>query len=273
MIEQKPGLGVVIVTYNSAAHIGRCLDSLGHHPDQEIMVVDNGSSDDTKSRLIRRPDILQINNPTNRGYSAAANQGAARLSREFLCFLNPDCEAPSGFIAAALNNLQQHPDDCLVPAALIGPRGRIAAKRLGYTGRRLIVDILRDNYWHLPTRWMAEASSATAGWYWPHGACILIRRNLFRDIGGFDERYPMYMVDVEFGRRLHAAGHEIRCLEQDLVHHEGNGSAIGSVERLNLLNQGRITYGLHNYGVSFAALLSLLAWPGYLLRKTLSGTG
>jgi GT2 family glycosyltransferase len=273
MMDQRPGLGVVIVTYNSGSHLGRCLDSLGHHPDHEVLVVDNGSSDATHDCLTARPDVRQINNLTNRGYSAAANQGAAQLNREFLCFLNPDCEAPPGFLLKALDTLRQHPDEALVPAALTGPRGRIAAKRRGYTRRRLLSDVLQGNWGHLPVPSITETDVSTADWYWPHGACIFIRRRLFHDLGGFDERYPMYMVDVDFGRRLHSAGHGIRCLEQELIHHEGDGSAISSIERLRLLNRGRIMYGRREYGAGFLLLLNCLAWPGYLLRKALKGSG
>ena len=271
--EQQPGLGVVIVTYNSGLHLDRCLDSLGHHPDQDILVVDNGSSDTTQACLATRSHVRQIGNQTNRGYSAAANQGAAQLNREFLCFLNPDCEAPPGFLPNALSTLQQRPDEVLVPLALTGPRGRIAAKRPGYTRRRLIYDIVQGNWGHLPETRMTATEVARAEWYWPHGACIFIRRELFQNLGGFDERYPMYMVDVDFGRRLHRAAPEIHCLEQELLHLEGGGSAISSIERLRLLNQGRITYARQEYGAGFDALLRCLAWPGYLLRKSFKGAG
>src|SRR5580704_6786184 len=92
--------GVVIVTYNSAEVIERCLDSCAH---LLALVVDNASQDDTVELVRRRSAVKLIANPTNRGFAGAANQGVAALDTEMVLLLNPDVqlETPVDSLAEA----------------------------------------------------------------------------------------------------------------------------------------------------------------------------
>src|SRR6266852_2140414 len=81
--------GVVVVTYNSADVIGRCLDSCAGLP---LVVIDNASTDATRDIIQQRPSVKLIANATNRGFAAAVNQGVAALETELVLLLNPDAE-------------------------------------------------------------------------------------------------------------------------------------------------------------------------------------
>src|SRR5260370_24741179 len=81
--------GVVVVTYNSAEVIGRCLDSCTGLP---VVVMDNASTDATRDIVQQRPAVTLIANVTNRGFAAAVNQGVAALQTELVLLLNPDAE-------------------------------------------------------------------------------------------------------------------------------------------------------------------------------------
>src|SRR5438067_316449 len=82
------GVGIIIVTYNSAAVIGACLDAvLPSHA--EIVVVDNASSDATVAQAAR-PGVRVVTNSSNRGFAAAVNQGFSVLSADYVLLLNPD---------------------------------------------------------------------------------------------------------------------------------------------------------------------------------------
>ena len=82
------GVGIVIVTYNSRAEIGACLAAAAGRAD-EIVVVDNGSTDGTAEEVARR-GVRLIANATNRGFAAAVNQGFIVLQTRFVLLLNPD---------------------------------------------------------------------------------------------------------------------------------------------------------------------------------------
>src|SRR6266700_1458498 len=81
-------IGIVIVTYNSAAEIGPCLDA-AMSTGTDIVVVDNASGDGTLAE-IRRRGVRLIANPENRGFATAVNQGFAVLSNTYVLLLNPD---------------------------------------------------------------------------------------------------------------------------------------------------------------------------------------
>jgi GT2 family glycosyltransferase len=81
--------GVVVVTYNSAEVIGRCLDSCAGLP---VIVIDNASTDGTRDIVQRRPAVKLIANASNRGFAAAVNQGVGALKTELVLLLNPDAE-------------------------------------------------------------------------------------------------------------------------------------------------------------------------------------
>src|ERR1044072_1111363 len=88
-------IGIVIVTYNSAAEIGPCLDA-ALRTGSEVVVIDHASTDSTITELVRRGTRL-IANPVNRGFAAAVNQGFAVLNGSHILVLNPDAVLKSGF--------------------------------------------------------------------------------------------------------------------------------------------------------------------------------
>src|SRR6266498_5785975 len=85
-------IGVVIITYNSADVIGRCLDACRRFPNLQVLVVDNASTDQTVNEAQRRRGVRLIANTENRGFAAAANQGIRALETDFVLLLNPDTE-------------------------------------------------------------------------------------------------------------------------------------------------------------------------------------
>src|SRR5260370_42622948 len=92
-----PSVGIVIVTYNSEAEIGRCLDAAKEMAaDAEVVVVDNASSDGTLEQVRRRGAGL-IANPVNRGFAAAVNQGIRSIGADFILLLNPDTILKTSF--------------------------------------------------------------------------------------------------------------------------------------------------------------------------------
>lgn len=185
-----PGsVSVVTVTFNSAHVVRTALEAFA--PGTEIICVDNASADDLDSAL-QGLDVRRINNPVNVGFGRACNQGLAAASGEFVLFINPDVIFDSTTLPALLEASHRYPD-CGVflpltrrPDGSLWLRNRAAGLRLRGKGR--------------------DDADQIAGDFCSQfldGSVFLIRRSLFLDIGGFDEKIFLYYEDDDLSRRLY----------------------------------------------------------------------
>jgi GT2 family glycosyltransferase len=230
-------LSAVIVTYNSSAHIARCLDSLQGRVG-EIVVVDNASADGTADIVrTRYPSVKLVSPGSNLGFAGGANLGARQCSGNALLFLNPDtvCLDPLGPLEEALAG-----NGNIVAAAgrLVGPDGRT---QTGFTVRRLptasslIFEILLLNrlFPHNPVnrryRCLDLDLEHPQEVEQPAGACLAVRRERFEACGGFDEAFfPLWFDDVDLCQRLQNQGGSILFLPLVRVEHHG-GHSLDSV--------------------------------------------
>ena len=260
-------LSLIIVTYNSREAIGKCLSSIDPELLDGAIIVDNGSTDDTVA-IAQKFGVKIIHMGGNKGFARAANAGAKAAGKRFLCFLNPDCEPAPELFQSGVEALRGHPGRCAVPTLLEGEGRPLVGRQEGYTRLKLMGDIICTNYGNnFLCRSLINAPRCDdPGWWWPHGACLFIARDWFLKIGGFDSRFFMYMEDVDFGRRLTAAGGEVFELDQMLIHGQGHSSKISRKRRLLLLNYGRIRYASVHHGLVFAVMLALFTMPALLFR-------
>ena len=224
-----PDIAVLIVTYNSAAEIGACLDAV-RFAAREVLVIDNGSSDDTCDE-VRRREISLIANTENRGFAAAVNQGVRATTAPLLLLLNPDA-----LLARGLDLLQR---ECEVPgvAAAGGmltdasglPQRGFMVRRLP-TPAALAFEALGINrLWpRNPVNWRFRCldldpdAANPVPVEQPAGAFFLFRRDAWERLGGFDERFhPLWFEDVDFCRRLQEAGLKVTFVPQARAIHAG----------------------------------------------------
>lgn len=226
-------LSAVIVTYNSIAHISRCLDSLQGRVG-EIVVVDNASSDGTAGLVrTRYPSVKLVSSDSNLGFAAAANLGARQSSGNALLFLNPDtvCIDPLEPLATALD---KGGNIAAAAGRLIGPDGRTQA---GFTVRRLptaaslLFEILLlnrlfpSNPVNRRYRCLDLDLERPQQVEQPAGACLAVRRERFEACGGFDEAFfPLWFEDVDLCKRLRDQGAAILFLPLVRVQHHGGHS-------------------------------------------------
>ena len=229
-------IGIVVVAYNSEREIGRCLDSLP--PGVETVVVDNASQDGTRGEVARRPAVRLIANPWNRGFAGGANQGIGALDCDLVLLLNPDVELVSGLDALASQ---------FDLAEVAGAGGKL----LGKDGRSQAGFMVR----RLPTPWTLVFETLGLNRLWPGnpvnrryrcfdldpdleatveqpaGAFLMIRRDVWRQVGGFDESfYPVWFEDVDFAKRVATAGYRMRYSPQTVAKHSG-GQSVGQLPR------------------------------------------
>ena len=226
-------ISVVIVTYNSRDHIGRCLESL-QASGAETVVVDNASQDGTAD-LVRQafPAVKLIAASRNLGFAAAANLGARNSSGTALLFLNPDvvCRGTLETLEGALHSSQEI---VAVAPRLVDSEGRT---QIGFNLRRLpspaalIFEILLLNrlFPHNPVnrnyRCLDFDYERAGEVEQPAGACLLVRRNSFESCGSFDERFfPLWFEDVDLCLRLRRQGGKILFWPLVTFRHAGGHS-------------------------------------------------
>jgi len=223
-------VGIVIVTYNSAREIGPCLDA-AIATGAEVIVVDNASEDGTCAEVERRGVRLRANS-SNAGFAAAVNQGIRELDAPLLLLLNPDAIIQSG-----LESLREACGNPLIAAAggmLVDDLGK---PQVGFMVRRfptpaaLCLEVLLVNRlwpsnpvnWHY--RCLGLDYSAPLEVEQPAGAFLMIRRDAWERLGGFDESfYPLWFEDVDFLKRAQDGGHHICYVPSAVAKHTGGHS-------------------------------------------------
>lgn len=229
-------LAVVIVSYEARERLRDCLRSLPGGADGlslEVIVVDNGSSDGSAETVERDfPHVSLIRNEENVGFARASNAGMERASAQDFLLLNPDTVVAPAAFRRMLEVAEKYPEVGLVAPRLLNPGDlsvqpsfrRFPSLRSVFGGFGLTNAFLR---W-LPERpWRPEVEApTTAGWL--TGACLLVRRRLWQEIGGLDEGYFLYYEDTDYCRRAIRAGWKLFLTETATVVHYG-GSSIGRV--------------------------------------------
>ncbi|OBF46979.1 glycosyltransferase family 2 protein [Mycolicibacterium monacense] len=245
-------LVVVTVTYSPGPHLDRFLATLAHATDRPVSVVmaDNGSTDGAPEQAVQRyPNTRLLRTGGNLGYGTAVNRAVASLDSErseFLIVANPDVQWGPRSIdllleaadrwprAGALGPLIRDPDGSVYPSARHLPsliRGGMHA---------VVGPFWKSNPWTAAYRQdRAEPSERPVGWL--SGSCLLLRRAAFAEIGGFDERYFMYMEDVDLGDRLGKAGWlNVYVPSAEILHDKGHST--GRDPARNLAAHHRSTY-------------------------------
>lgn len=227
-------VSIVIVSFNAKADLARCLDSLLSAPPRaahEIVVVDNHSADGSADAARARAGVRVIENDANAGFARANNIGIRASTGENILLLNSDTIVPAGAIDHLLEILDKHPEAAIVGPRLVGADGRAElsfGRTLGpfnelrqksRSGRQEVVDALTRRP-HSPD--------------WVSGACLLVRRPDADAVGLLDERYFMYIEDVDFGVAMRARGRRVLFTpEVEIVHLRGR-SALSAPAATNL---------------------------------------
>lgn len=277
-------IAVILVTYNSRSHIGRCLESL-KSSGAEIVVVDNASTDGTAEEVRQGfPSVKLVASPRNLGFAAAANLGARQTRGDALLFLNPDtvCLGELRHLEEALNNSQKA---VAATARLVDAQGR---PQIGFNVRRLptplalIFEILLlnrlfpSNRVNRSYRCLDFDPERPAEVEQPAGACLMVRRSSFDGCGGFDERFfPLWFEDVDLCQRLRQQGGTIVFCPQLSFEHRGGHS----VESLSFSEKQVYWYrnllyyvGKHfPWGAGVAVRAALLCGIGIRLAADLMG--
>jgi N-acetylglucosaminyl-diphospho-decaprenol L-rhamnosyltransferase len=228
-------VAVVIPSWNTLRFLPRCLASLAEQgAELEVLVVDNGS-DDGSAAYLRREGISHVLLPENVGFAAAVNLGAARTEAAAIMVLNADTLLESGCIGALLGALDADPalggvqprilqleDDAGAPRSSGSARLYSAGQALTADGRAYESDMGEEQQPGPP------AGHEVFG---VCGAACLLRRELFEDLGGYDESYFAFYEDVDLNLRARIAGRRFAYVPAAVAWHVGNAAWSAGFER------------------------------------------
>ena len=242
-------LAVVIVNYDTGPYLERCLASLQTHRGDlstEVLVIDNASHDGSHTAAAAmHPEARLIENPTNVYLSPAWNQGARETTAPYLLFLNPDAELFAGTLADYVRAAREHPRAAIVGPMIRNPDGTVYA-----SGRRFpsVVDaafhamlspFTRDN--PFTRRYEMDGWDRTTEREvdWVSGACMLMPREAYDAVGGFDEGFPLFAEELDIATRLHDAGRTVLFTPEVEVLH-AIGVSRGRSRRMSLMHSRSI---------------------------------
>lgn len=281
------GIDIVIVNWNSGAQLRECLLSIasvaGEVEAVTVTVVDNASSDGSAEALPAPPYPLRvIRNPDNQGFGRACNRGANEGRGTYLLFLNPDTRLYPGALRAPYQFMESGAASevgiCGIQCVEEGDAVARNCARFPTPGRLIAYALGLDKLFprRIPSHFMTD---------WAHdtdrtvdqviGAFFFVRRSVFEQLGGFDERFFVYYEDLDFALRARQAGWSSRYLAEAKIFHRGGGvSSQITARRLYYVTNSKLRYarkhfsGMEAFQVELAVLLlEPLARSAYALMR------
>jgi GT2 family glycosyltransferase/glycosyltransferase involved in cell wall biosynthesis len=213
-------VSIVIPVFNKWAYTAACLRSLlevSCRASFEVIVVDDQSSDESAQHLAAIDGLVYLRNEHNLGFVGSCNRGAEQARGRFIVMLNNDTQVMDGWLDALLETFRQHADTGLAGARLIYPDGSLQE-----AGGIIFRDGSGWNYGKGDSPERPDYQFCRQVDYCS-GACIMLRAELFRELGGFDDRYaPAYYEDTDLAFRVRERGFEVRVQPAaTIVHYEG----------------------------------------------------
>lgn len=282
---EQPSVAVVTVAYRSDAVLPEFLASIAGasvHPVAAVVVDNRPGPDSRAAELAAAHGATYVALPSNPGYGGGMNAGVATLGPavRWVLISNPDVVLEPGVIDALVSAGESDPTIAAIGPAVRNPDGtvypsarRVPSLRTG-VGHALFVNLWHDNPW--TRRYRQDSAEAVterdAGWL--SGSCLLVRRDVFEQLGGFDEGYFMYFEDVDLGYRIGRAGYRNRYLPSASVTHIGAHTA--SRESAEMIRAhhasarrfiGRKYAGWHLWPVRAVLSIGLAARSALLRRR------
>ncbi|WP_433265308.1 glycosyltransferase family 2 protein [Actinosynnema sp. CS-041913] len=280
MTRYGDGLAVVTVTYSPGETLDGFLSTLSGATTRPVSVVlaDNGSTDGVPERAASESDhVTFLPTGGNLGYGAAANRGVASLSDDYgwVVVANPDLSWAPGSLDVLLEAAKRWPRGGAFGPLIREPNGAVypSARQLPSLGRGLghavFAKVWPGNPWTREYRQeKASIQERTAGWL--SGSCLLLRREAFDSVDGFDPRYFMYFEDVDLGDRIGRAGWlNVYVPEAEVVHIGGHSTARASTRMLAAHHSSAYRYLADRHQGPLWAPLRLAVQAGLGLRLKL----
>lgn len=232
----KPLLSIIIVDFKSGKYLDSCLSSIGKNENWETIVVDN--------------------NKNNIGYGAGCNKGARTAKGKYLLFLNPDTEILSDSLKYMIDYLEDNPE-----IGVLGPRlynSRDKDRQLSFCRfpgplTSMFVFSPLKNFWKENPFWKRYIYSKKMNSEEPievdtiSGAAIMVKKDVFKKVNGFDEKFFLYFEENDLCKRIKKLKKKIVFYPDAGIVHFGGKSTAGFSQRDNVFKESRFKYFKKHY--------------------------
>jgi len=252
------------------------LPSVIKYTQAEIIVADNGSTDDSIAVLVSEfPDVRRIILEKNYGFAEGYNRAIEQVDSEYIVLLNSDVEVTEGWLEPLLDYMNAHPEVASVQPKIRSWLHRDLFEHAGAAGG--YINALGYPYCRGRILWHVEQDK---GQYdsivnvdWTSGACMCVRTKVFKELGGLDAAFFAHMEEIDLCWRMRNAGWKLACVPQSMVYHLGGGSLAYENPRKTYLNHRNNLLMIyknkkHPWGVLFVRFfLDYAAALFYLIQR------
>lgn len=241
-IKDKKKVAIVILNWNGAALMERFLPSVVRYSPEEmaeVVVADNGSTDDSLALLAEKfPSVRVVRFDRNYGFAEGYNRALQQIDTPYAVLLNSDVEVTPGWLEAPLRRLDASPEVAAVQPKLLAERARDQFEYAGAAGGfmdkygypfcrgRIFQEIETDR-----GQYDAEADIL-----WATGACLFVRTEVYRAVGGLDAKFFAHQEEIDMCWRMRARGYRLVCTPESVVYHVGGGTLNAESPRKTFLN-------------------------------------
>lgn len=281
----QPDLSIIIVSWNVRELLEACLHAILTHQESltvEILVIDSHSADGTAEMVRQKfPHVRLTACLENVGFPKGNNIGLAQASGRYLFLLNPDTEIIGSALTTLKNYLDHHPAVGVVGPQLLNSDGSVQSSRRRFPTWQTAVF---ESTWLQPyapagllERFyvLDRPDDQPAEVDWVMGAAMLVRREVVEQVGGMDEGYFMYSEELDWCKRIKAAGWQVVYEPAaQIIHHSGKSSEQASTQRHIHFNRAKLRYFRKHHGPAvafFLRLVLLLNFVGQLVVEGVKG--
>ena len=202
-------LSFIIVTWNTAEITKKCVETINKYiPHQEIIVVDNGSQDNTVSLLSKYKNVKIIENHANLGFAKANNIGLKSVTSEYVVFMNSDIELLDANILNMIDFLKNNPDIGIIGPKFLNPdltpQGSVFPPQTA-------LNAFKEFWLNKPnafSKYVPENQNPIQVSY-ISGGCLAVNKHFFESIGGWNEKYYFYFEDMDLCRKVNQIGKQV----------------------------------------------------------------
>lgn len=221
-------VSVIILNWNGAKMLEQYLPSVIRHsqqPDIEIVIADNGSTDDSLS-VAKRFGCRVIELDRNYGFAEGYNLAIAQTDAEYVILLNSDVEVTSGWIDPLIAYMDAHPDVAAVQPKVLSWLHKSQFEYAGAAGGymdKLCYPYCRGRILSYVEKDHGQYDTVTDV-FWATGACLCTRTRLYKELGGLDSDFFAHMEEIDLCWRMNSRGWRLACVPQSVIYHLGGGS-------------------------------------------------
>ena len=221
MIDVRDDVAAVVVDFHAGGALVECVESLRANGVEDIVVVENGGSGSSRDALVDC-EVTFVEPGMNLGYGRGVNRGAAACAqRPYLLVSNPDIVVHEGAVVTLASYLELHPEVAVVGPRIVRLDGSVYPSQRVFPNMWLAgIHALLAPFWPqnpASRRYRSPRGDGTVDWV--SGAFFLIRREVFEEVGGFDERYFMFAEDMALCWRVRQLGDTVEAIPEAVVTH------------------------------------------------------